>query len=219
MDISPNNRRYLEFIKDIYEVSASCATTTYIWGGFTLDILKSRFPREHHDLDGFTLNLLDVLPQVTELYEDRGYETEFNRDFDILGIRKEGLHASFNRLESDGDTAMWRHIGNEGTVYFPMDWLDKIARDFYGTRVFLAGAKLEYCLKTNIRIFNAEWVSRDKDNEIIKRLEEILAAEKSDPEEFLTQIWSYNPFWVKRGYPQYAMPVVARPLLPHDKKP
>lgn len=163
--------------------------------------------------------MLDVLPKVTELYEDRGYETKFLTDFDILVIRKEGLHAAFNRLELDGDTAMWHHIGNEGTVYFPVHWLDHTARDFYGVSVFLAGPKLDYCLKTNVRMFNAEWVLREKDHEIVKHIEKILAIEKSDPEEFLTQIWSYNPFWVKRGYPQYAMPVVARPLLPHDKKP
>lgn len=37
-----------------------------------------------------------------------------------------------------------------------------------------------------------------------------------DLESFRTEIWAYNPFWVKRGYPEYAMPIVAR--HPHPRK-
>ena len=73
MTISTRNHRYLAFLKDIYDVSVACATTTYIWGGFTLDILEGHFLREHHDLDGFTLNLLDVRQEMTVLFEQRGY--------------------------------------------------------------------------------------------------------------------------------------------------
>ena len=102
MRLSTNNRHYLEFMQDIYEVSLACSTTTYIWGGFTADIIEGRFLREHHDLDGFTLNLLDVLPDMTALYKSRGYDVEFNNGFDILGISRDGLHAAFNRLETDG---------------------------------------------------------------------------------------------------------------------
>ncbi|HEY3378086.1 MAG TPA: hypothetical protein VGL77_11395 [Armatimonadota bacterium] len=109
MIISANNQRYLTFMRDIYDVAQACATTTYIWGGFTLDIYNGRFLREHHDLDGFTQNLLDVLPESMALYERRGYTTEFRDDFDMLTIRRDGLHATFNRLEIAGETAMWRH--------------------------------------------------------------------------------------------------------------
>ena len=82
MTLSPHNQHYLTFLKDIYEVSKACATVTYIWGGFTIDILEGRF--------------------------------------------------------------------------------------------------------------------------------------LMDPEKFLRRVWSFNPFWAKRGYPAYAMPTVARPLLPPD---
>ncbi|MHB9130584.1 MAG: hypothetical protein ACYDBB_05765 [Armatimonadota bacterium] len=193
MTISAHNRCYLAFMKDIYDVSLDCETTTYIWGGFTLDIFEGQFLRDHHDLDGFTLNLLDVLPDMMALYEARGYTTEFREDFDMLSIRKDDLHATFNRLEVDGETAMWRHIGNEGTVYFSVQWLDKMPRHFYEVPVFTAGIELDYTLKTNISMIHPEWTIRDKDYQAIERLEMIMAKSNIDPEDFLTRVWSYMP--------------------------
>jgi len=94
--LSSHNQHYLTFLKDIYEVSNACATVTYIWGGFTIDILEGRFLRKHHDL------------------------------------------------------------------------------------------------------------------------EKAIAVRGMDPEKFLRRVWSFNLYWAKRGYPAYAMPTVARPLLPPD---
>ena len=216
MQPSRENQRYLTFLRDIYEVSQACQTVTYIWGGFTLDIVEGRFLREHHDLDGFTHGLLELLPTLTELYAQRGYATTFREDIHMLVIAKEGLHAAFNRLDIDGDIAMWRHIGEEGTVYFPVGWLDAAPRPFYDTWVYSAGLQLDYTLKSNIRITHATWELRDKDHEALEQLERALAAAELDPEEFLRQVWSFNPFWAKRGYPAYAMPMVARPLQPPD---
>ena len=214
MNTSVNNQHYLAFLRDIYEVSNACSTTTYIWGGFTIDILEGRFLREHSDLDGFTLNLLDVLQDITELYEERGYSAKFRTDINMLEIFRNGLHASFNSLEIDGPIAMWRHIGDEGTVYFPVDWLDDKPRDFHGEKVFLAGIQLDYSLKTNIRMTHAEWNLREEDYAAIEYLEGVMEKEGMDPECFLRKVWSFNPHWVRRGYPEYAMPTVARPLHP-----
>ncbi len=212
--LSAANRGYLEFLRNIGEVSKTCGTRTYIWGGFTIDILEGRFVREHHDLDAFTLNLLDVLPEMTALYTARGYATEFRDDIDMLTIRRDGLHASVNRLEVDGPIAMWRHIGDEGTVCFPADWLDAAPRDFYGVKVYLAGLELDYTLKTNIRMINAVWTLREHDHAAIAVLERMMVERNLDPEDFLRHVWSFNPYWVKQGYPEYAMPAVARPLHP-----
>jgi len=212
--LSSHNQHYLAFLKDIYEVSNACATVTYIWGGFTIDILEGRFLREHHDLDGFTLNLLDVRDRMMALHEHKGYTTQFREDIDMLVIAKGDLHAAFNRLEIDGEIAMWRHIGNEGTVFFPVDWLDNAPRDFYDAKLFSAGIQLDYTLKTNIRMIHATWDLREKDRAAIVVLEKVMAARGMDPEEFLRHLWSFNPYWAKRGYPAYAMPTVARPLQP-----
>jgi hypothetical protein len=213
-DISAGNGHYLGFLRDICEVSGICSTTTYIWGGFTVDILEGRFLREHGDLDGFTLNLLDALPDLRPQYEARGYTTRFRDDIHMLEIHQHGLHASFNALEIDGPTAMWRHIGPEGTVFFPAAWLDDAPRPFYNAFVYLAGVRLDYALKSNVHLVSAEWQPRDCDRDATEHLDRIVAREGLDPDDFLKEIWSYNPFWVKRGYPEYAMPAVARPLVP-----
>jgi len=55
---------------------------------------------------------------------------------------------------------------------------------------------------------------REKDHAAITYLEKAMAARGMDPEEFLRRVWSFNPYWAKRGYPAYAMPAVARPLQP-----
>ncbi|MHB1295477.1 MAG: nucleotidyltransferase domain-containing protein [Anaerolineae bacterium] len=216
MEFLEGNQRYLGFLKDIYEVSAACGTRTYIWGGFAIDVLEGRFLREHHDLDGFTRDLLDVRERMTALFCARGYEVAFREDFDMLTIARDGLHAAFNRLEVDGETAMWRHIGDEGTVYFPLRWLDDAPRAFYAAQVYLAGVAFEYTLKTNIRMLHAEWNPREKDRVALDYLESAMARNGLDPEEELRHVWSYNPFWAKRGHPEYAMPTVARPLRPLD---
>lgn len=219
MTLSANNQRYLTFLKDIYAVSTACNTVTYIWGGFTLDLFAGRFLREHHDLDGFTLDLLDHLPDLIRHYEQRGYATSFRDDIDMLVIARDGLHAAFNRLELDGEIAMWRHIGDEGTVYFPVSWLDAAPTDFHDAKVLSAGLQLDYTLKTHIRMTHATWELREKDHAAIAQLEAALAERHLDPEVFLRQVWSYNPFWAKRGYPEYALPTVARPLQPLDDPP
>ena len=95
---------------------------------------------------------------------------QFRDDIDMLIIAKDDLHAAFNRLEVDGPIAMWRHIGDEGTVYFPVDWLDAAPRDFYGVQVYSAGVQLDYVLKTNIRMFDAERELREKDHAAIEHL-------------------------------------------------
>lgn len=214
MTLSPSNQAYLGFLRDIAEVSRACETVTYIWGGMTVDLLAGRFLREHHDLDGFTLNLLDVRDGLMARYGGLGYGVEWRDDIDMLVIRRDGLHAAFNRLEIDGETAMWRHVGREGTVYFPAAWLDAAPRAFYGAEVVCAGAQLDYTLKTCIRLTHATWEPRDKDRAAIPHLERALAARGLDPEVFLREIWAYTPFWAKRGYPEYAMPVVASVLEP-----
>ncbi len=210
MPISPTNGRYLAFLKDIAEVSAACGTATYIWGGFTADLLAGHYLREHHDLDGFTRDLLELRGGLLAGYTARGYAAEFRTDFDILVIRRDGLHAAFNRLEVAGDLAMWRHIGKQGTVYFPTAWLDGAPRDFHGVPVYAAGAELDYAIKREVRLLNPEWRPRPSDAEALARAEEALLGRGVDPAEVLARVWAYNPFWAKRGYPEYALPVTAR---------
>lgn len=206
MTLSPTNRLYLAFLQDIHDVSQACETRTYIWGGFTLDLLAGHLLREHHDLDGFTLNLLDVLPEMTALFGERGYRVTFLEEWHILRIDRDGLHAAFNRLERDGDTALWRHIGDRGTVYFPYAWLDDAPRAFHGVPVYAAGAELDYALKAEVRLLNPEWRPRERDVLARQALERALADRGIDPAAVLARVWSHNPFWAARGYPAIVRP-------------
>ncbi len=109
---------------------------------------------------------------------------------------------------------MWRHIGDEGTVYFPVEWLDAAPRDFCGVSVYSAGIQLDYALKTNIRMIHATWTLREQHHAAIVAVERMMADHNLHPEDFLRHVWSFNPYWVKQGYPEYTMPTVARPLFP-----
>ena len=123
MTVAPDHQQTcLQLLQDIHDVSTSLATRTYIWGGMVPDILRGEFLRPHHDVDGFTLNLLDVKTEMAERFSAKGYATTYLDEYDMLRIEKGDLHAALNRLEMDGDTAMWRHVGDQGTVYFPAVW-------------------------------------------------------------------------------------------------
>ncbi len=201
------NAQLLTLLSDIHDVSVACATTTFIWGGLTLDVLTGRFLREHHDVDGFTLNLLDVLPEMTARFEALGYTVRFLSDFHILRVAQGEVHAGMNRLERDGERAMWRHIGDQGTVFFPFAWLDGAPRDFCGVPVTTAGVELDYALKANVRLLSPEWAPREKDVQARAILEEELVRRGIAPEDVLARVWSVNPFWAARGYAEYAEPV------------
>ncbi|MCG8501861.1 MAG: hypothetical protein MJB12_15865 [Firmicutes bacterium] len=209
--LSKANQHYLELMKDIYEVSNLCSTKTYVWGGFTLDIFEERFLQEHEDLDCFVLDLMDVLNKLVLEYKKRGYKTEFKGDYNRLVIRKEEQHASFNPLNVDKDVAMWRHIGDQGTVYFPYSWLDDSPRSFYGVNVYTSGLYFEYAFKSIARLANPKWKVRKKDQDALAYLTKKIAEQGLAPNELLKNIWCYNPFWMKQGYSPFSEPVLVCP--------
>ncbi len=214
--LSKRNRAFLDTLVDIYDVSLRCGTKTYIWGGLVQDVLSGKFLREHGDIDAFTLNLWALQDDLIAAYQSRGYVVKIVEDVQFLVIERGEVHVVFNQLELDGETAMWRHAGREGTVYFPASWLSDTPQDFYHTRVYLSGIALEYCMKTHPRLLSPEWNGREKDAAAIKWLKARLDAGHIDCLEILKRVWSYNPFWLKKGYPEYAMPVVASTLEPGE---
>lgn len=197
---SENQTCQLQFLRDIFEVADLCSTHTHIWGGLAVDIVEGRFLREHHDIDGFTLNLLDVRNGMEMLFRQRGYSTSFLNDFDMLRVEKNGCHAAFNRLELDNTIAMWRHIGDEGTVYFPCTWLENEPRYFHDIPVFISGVEFEYAIKAKVTLLSPEWVLREKDSKALEYWKKALDDQDINPENLLQQIWSDNPYWRKKGY-------------------
>jgi hypothetical protein len=198
----------LQLLRDIFEVSTALGTRTYIWGGMVMDILCGEFLRIHHDIDAFTLNLLDIKVEMAALFAERGYRTSYIDAYDMLRVEKDALHAAFNRLEIDGATALWRHVGDQGTVCFPVDWLDSTPRCFYDACAYTSGLQFEYAIKSNIHLLNLEWQLRDKDRCALNFLTAKLARKEIDVAEMLAEIWNSTPYWIQRGYPEYAKRIV-----------
>lgn len=198
--LSESQKYQLQLLRDIIEISDLCSTKTYIWGGLAIDIVEGRFLREHRDIDGFTLNLMDVKNRMETLFQDRGYTTSFLTDFDMLRVETNGCHAVFNRLEVENGIAMWRHIGNEGTVYFPCKWLEKKPYYFYDIPVLVSGAEFEYSIKAKVQLLSPVWQSREKDILALEYWTKKLDDRNTNSEHLLQQVWSDNPYWRKKGY-------------------
>jgi hypothetical protein len=181
------------------------------------DILCGTFLRDHHDIDGFALNLWRVKDEMAALFSQRGYTTSYTDEYALLRIDKGALHAVLNPLEIEDRTAMWRHVGEQGTVFFPADWLDLAPRDFYGVPVHISGVRFEYAIKACVRLLSPEWRLRDKDYTAIDVLRAEMQQRGFDETEVLSDIWSYTPYWVERGYPEYADPIRAEQRRGRDE--
>ncbi|KAA3663897.1 MAG: hypothetical protein DWQ04_08470 [Chloroflexi bacterium] len=214
MSLSETQKHHLTLLKDIHAVSSLCSTKTYIWAGLVRDIITGAFLREHSDVDGFTLNLWGLREKMAALYKQRGYTISFVKDVGFLRIERNGVHAVFNQLELDGETALWRHAGNEGTVYFPKQWLSDVPFSFYDMKILVSGIEFEYAIKMFPQLLNPEWKSREKDFDTITWLNKNLDERNINPIKILKRIWSYNPYWAKRGFKEYTMPCVAWRLDP-----
>ena len=201
--LSENQKQQIQVLKDIQEISHLCSTITFIWGGFTIDILEGFFLREHHDIDCFTLNLLDIKNDISDLFKRKGYSTEYISDIDMFIINHNGCKAAFNRLETDKDIAMWRHIGNEGTLYFPRAWLVKVYISFYDIPVLISGMEFEYVIKSKVKLLSPLWELRDKDLEALEYWSKKLKLRDINPEDLFNQVRSDNPYWRKKGYQEY----------------
>ena len=53
-----------------------------------------------------------------------------------------------------------------------------------------------------------------KDREAAQYLARAIRSQGLNEEDVLKHIWSYNPYWTRKGYEEYAMPSVAWTLLP-----
>ncbi len=208
--LSDKNRLFLDMLRDIDEVNRAVGCKSYVWGGFAVDIFEGRFLREHGDLDLFTQDLLLHRNTLEQAYTERDYTVTFLDRFRILEIRRGEIHAGMNPLLMQGKTAQWQHIGGEGSLYFPVDWLDATPRMFYDSPAYLAGMRFEYAIKTKTALLYPpqERTLREKDKIAAAYWKKQLQAQGISPEEMLPRIWGYNPFWYELGYEEYYWPVL-----------
>jgi hypothetical protein len=88
--------------------------------------------------------------------------------------------------------------------------LDPTPRGFYDVLAHISGAQFEYAIKTNVHLLNPEWELRDKDRSALSFLRAELEKNGLDAATVLAQVWSHTPYWVERGYPEYARRIGAK---------
>jgi len=208
--VDDKTKDIIQCISDIVNFSNELNIKSYIWGGYVQDIIEGKILREHNDIDVFIENLDTNIKYLEEKFTNNGYNFLFSNEIQMLKLNKNGIKATINPVKFINKTAIWNHIGEQGFICFPKDWLDIDYREFYGIKVMTAGIKFEYCVRKIIKYMNPAWLNRIREKDIIaneyyqKKLEE----EKIEPAELLDKIWGYNPYWLKDGYNGYEAPVL-----------
>lgn len=207
MSTTDASAAYIRLVRDVFRVSSAVGTRSYVWGGLVVDVLQGELLRVHHDLDCFTLDLLEHQPTMAHGFRSLGYEITTMEEFQILRVDRDGVHAAFNPLTLHGDSAVWHHVGRHGRIEFPVAWLDSCPRRFHGTSVYTSGPRFELAIKLHPELLNPEWRVRPKDRAAICQLQVALENAGCSDLDFLGEIVSDTPFWVERGYPEYAQPI------------
>jgi hypothetical protein len=183
---------------------------SYVWGGYVQDIIEGKILREHGDIDVFIENMDIYIKDIVKLFEKAKYKYKYHNDIQMLNLEKSNIKTTINPIEFIGKTAIWKHIGEQGFINFPREWLDSEYRNFYNLSIRTSGIKFEYCSRRIIKDMNPNWTDkiREKDIKSIEYFEKKLHEENIDPNELLEKIWGYNPYWLKEGYNGYKPPVL-----------
>lgn len=172
-EFSEKEKIYLETLRLLNEFSEQIGTRTYVFGGLTLDIWVGGLLRSHHDIDCLTENLHSLEDEFDQLFSHAGYETKHLTNDDFKA-EKGDVKVQFGHLDIKDGRVEWTHNGDKGSIFFPEDWLDRDAHDFYGSKAYTVKPELEYVLKIHPELMNPEWIPRNKDLAARQKLTEIL---------------------------------------------
>jgi hypothetical protein len=203
-------KEYLQNVSEIMEISRELNIKAYIWGGLVQDIIEGKFLREHGDIDIFIENMDTEINKIINKLEKLNYECTYSTEMQMLNAKKDNIRTTMNPIIFDKKVAIWKHIGEQGFINFPKEWLDNEYRNFYNIKVLTAGYKFEYCVRKTIKHMNPNWENRirEKDIKAIEYYEKIILDNNIRPGELLEKIWGYNPYWIKDGYNGYEPPVL-----------
>lgn len=158
---SSKNALNLQAMGLVETYSKSLNTFSWMWGGFTIDIFENRILREHDDLDYLTLNLHTLIPQFTTLFENNGWQANLLENGD-LKLKREGIKIHMGHVELS-DKARWTHNGDEGSIWFPFDWLKLRPVIFCGIEVHVVEPEFQFVMIERPQMLNPNWKHRDKD--------------------------------------------------------
>lgn len=183
-------REFLEAMSLIENMSRSVGTTSFIWGGFTIDVYKGRFLREHHDIDYLTLDLYHHRLEIAQLLEEAGWQVVSIENGD-LSVGGDGIRLHLGNVKW-GKQVKWTHNGENGAILFPQAWLRTDTVPFYDVFVHVTAPEFEYVLKQHPELLNPEWELRDKDHEARRELTRMLAQRNVDVDRLYSQVICIN---------------------------
>ena len=143
-----------------------------------MDIYKGHILREHEDLDYLTLNLHQLKLQFIESFESIGWQAQ-NLETGDLRLRKDSIKIRLGHVECS-EKATWKHNGEKGHIYFPVQWLRQELTRFYDVELHVVEPELQYVLKERPEILNPDWVLREQDIVAKQQLIEILESRGVD---------------------------------------
>ena len=206
-----NNREgTIQFIGDIISSTNELNIKSYMWGGFVQDILEGEFLRDHKDIDLFIENMDENINELMNKLNNKNYNCSYAADMQMLKLEKNNIKAVLNPVITQNKTAIWKHIGDQGFISFPNEWLDTEYRTFYGLNILTSGIKFEYCLRKIIKYMNPNWTNKTRDKDIAANeyYKTKLMENNIEPDGLLDKIWGYNPYWLNYGYNGYEPPVL-----------
>lgn len=166
--------------------SKSLNTSSWIWGGFTIDIFENRILREHDDLDYLTLNLHSLIPQFITLFENNGWQANLLENGD-LKLKREGIKMHLGHVELS-DKARWTHNGDEGSIWFPKEWLNPKSINFCGHEIHVVAPEFQYVMIERPQILNPNWSHREKDIVAQKYLRSCIEGKGISPQSLFEQV-------------------------------
>lgn len=166
--------------------SKSLNSLSWIWGGFTIDIYKNRFLREHDDLDYLTLNLHSLIPQFTKLFENCGWQANLLENGD-LKLEREGIKIHLGHVELS-DKVRWTHNGDKGSIWFPQEWLISKPVSFCGIEVHVVEPEFQYVIFEHPQMLNPNWKHREKDIVARKYLRSCVEGKGITPQALFGQV-------------------------------
>ena len=172
----------------IEEISTEVGTTSFIWGGFTIDIYRGQYLRQHHDIDYLTVNLSTLKPQINRLLNQEGWLVKHIVNGDISAT-KDGIKIHLGNIYLEKQ-ARWTHNGQEGILCFPSEWLGKNRVNFCGVPIHVVEPEFEYVIKENPKLLNEKWCPREKDLIARRELTKVLTDKKVDLDKLASQVFS-----------------------------
>ncbi|HOG48208.1 MAG TPA: hypothetical protein PLJ35_21230 [Anaerolineae bacterium] len=190
---SRRSRAYLAAMRLVERISAELGTTSYVWGGFALDVYEGRVLREHDDIDYLTVDLPALKPQLAGLFAAHGWPAKELSNGD-LSPRRHGLKMQLGQIAL-GARVRWTYDGDRGYLEFPLAWLRPHPVRFCGLEVHVVEPELEYVTKCCPQLLNPDWRLREREIAARERLRALLWAKGVDPEALYARItlWREAP--------------------------